>query len=579
MKQLSIGMNAALVALSVIMWTEVSSAVVVGTSPATSFLGQDEEGEEERSLVERWCDEHKLSPRFYGLFTEQDLIVNQLIARHRETTAAANEDFNTKRLSGMEEMAALRKELISGIEGLVENQRKKGDLREIIGPLKDLVDRIRGGGEIPEALNSHEKPTKRGRIRAVETDVFEGHDYARVNGQLGWLDAQRWCEERGGYLACVESRAELEFLGGWMIDQKTTDRLDAMQPHVLNYWVGASDSIKEGEWLWQSGRKVDMSLFHREGVPAQPSNFIWGEHHAGLTLFQAKGSDEIQSGLISWNMATGSRWICEWGRSRLPAPWDVLTEKEVEKLLVPYWKQAEELDEKHTKAQGKRRKSSAYKRSDKAFAKSIETRRRKLRVRLMGWRKDAVRRDDEVYADSIKGLLHYMEAGGLDCPTPEAPESLRGELVSLGTAFGKEYFFIKEKMTFHDAERYCREKGGHLPTPQCDLGLDLVKYLLESNTSGTMTWLGIAWYPSYRSSSRHGWTGIEVDTEGARTPWGEAMIEHATLPTPGNFYTSCFVLKSEGVLNRYGDETEGPRNPELQNSQIRFPFLCVVEGS
>jgi hypothetical protein len=577
MNQLSNGMNAALVALSVIMASEVSAAVVVETSPATPFLSQDEESEEERSLVERWCDEHELSFQFEELFSEQDRLVNQLIAQHRELTAAANEDYITERLSEFEEMAALRKELISEIEGLVADQRKKGDPREVIGLLKGLVDRIREGGEIPVALNSLEKPTKRRGKRAVDTHVFEGHDYACVNGHLGWLDAQRWCEERGGYLACVESRAELEFLGREVIGQKTTPRLDAMQPHVLNYWVGASDSIKEGEWLWQSGRKVDMPLFHGDGLPAQPSNFAWGEHHAGLTLFKAEGSDETQRGLISWNAATGSRWICEWGRSRLPAPWDVLTEKEVDKLLAPYWKQAEELDEKHTKAQEKRRKSSAYKRGDKAFAKSIATRRRELRDRLMGWRKNAVRSGDDAYADTIKGQLHYMEAGGLDCPTPEAPEGVRGDLVSLGSAFGKEYFFIEEPMTFHDAERYCQERGGHLPTPQCDLGLDLVKYLLESTASDAMTWLGIAWHPSH--SRRPGWTGMGVDAEGERTPWGEAMVGKAPLETPGNFYAMCFVLKSEGVLNRYGDETEGPRNPERHNSQLRFPFLCVVEGS
>ena len=573
MKQFSKGMHAAILVLSVIMGADASSLVVVETSTATLFLGQDEE---ELSLIERWCDEDWVSPQFYELFTEQDRIVNQLIARHRETTAAVNKGFNTERTSRMEEMDALRKELISGIEEVVADQRKKGDPREVIGVLKGLVDRIRGGGEIPVALNSHEKPAKRRKIRGLATHIFKGHDYACVNGQLGWLEAQRWCEERGGYLACVESRAELNFLGTQVIDQNATPRLDTMQPHKLNYWVGASDSIKEGEWIWQSGRKVDMHLFHRTGVPPQPSNFRWGEHHAGLTLFQAEGSEEIQSGLISWNLATGSRWICEWGRSPLPAPWDVLTEEEVEKVLAPYWQQAEKLDEQDIKAQAKRRKSSAYKRGNKAFAKSIETRRSELQDLLKGWKKDAVRRGDDFYADYIKGLIRYMEAGGLDCPTPEAPESVRGELVSLGTALGKEYFFIKEKMTFHDAERYCHEQGGHLPTPQCDLGLDFVQYLLESNASDSMTWLGIAWHPSY--SRRPGWTGMGVDAVGERTPWGEAMVGRAPLETPGNFFALCFVLKSQGLLNRYGDETEGPRNPERHNSQLRFPFICVVEG-
>jgi hypothetical protein len=578
MEQLSRSMNVGLVALFVLLATDVSSAVIVETSPATSFLGQDdegEEGEEEGSLIERWCEEHEFPFQLEELLSEQDGIVNQLIAQHGGYTASANEDFMTERFSEIEEMAALREELISEIEDLVAAQRKKGDPSEIIGVLKGLIDHIRGGGEIPVALNPHEKPSKRGKKREVETHVFEGHDYACVNGQLGWLDAQRWCEERGGYLACVESRAELEFLGREVIDQNTTPRLDAMQPHVLNYWVGASDSIKEGEWLWQSGRKVDRSLFHVKGLPAQPSNFVWGEHHAGLTLFKAEGSDETQSGLISWNMVTGSRWICEWGRSRLPAPWDVLTEGEVTELLAPYWKQAEKLDEKHAKTQEKRLKRSARKWT--AFTKSIDKRRLELGDRLVGLRKDAVRRGDDPYAHTIKDLLIYMEAGGLDCLTPDAPEGVRDERVSLGSAFGKEYFFIEEPMTFHDAEGYCRERGGHLPMPQCDLGLDLVKYLLESNASATTTWLGIAWHPSY--SRRPGWTGMGVDDDGERTPWGEKMVGKAPLEGPGNFYAMCFVLNSEGVLNRYGDETEGPRNPGRNNSQLRFPFLCVVEGS
>jgi hypothetical protein len=68
--------------------------------------------------------------------------------------------------------------------------------------------------------------------------------YLRSAANLGWSEAQTSCQTWGGGLVIVDSREEDAFLG---------THLD------VSFWIGASDLVQEGRWLWNGGAPLGFS--------------------------------------------------------------------------------------------------------------------------------------------------------------------------------------------------------------------------------------------------------------------------------------------------------------------------------
>lgn len=95
-----------------------------------------------------------------------------------------------------------------------------------------------------------------------------------------WTAAAKWCEERHGALASVESPAENEFL--WR------HCLKRYQGHTgLRLWLNGSDKAKEGDWRWRDGSPIK----YRNWAPGQPDNERGNEHY-----------------LIIWGSVRGGSW-------------------------------------------------------------------------------------------------------------------------------------------------------------------------------------------------------------------------------------------------------------------------------
>jgi len=75
--------------------------------------------------------------------------------------------------------------------------------------------------------------------------IYINPDMNKVN--LSWIEAQEECEKIDGYLVEVLSEKEQEFL-------KT--EINYLQTFLgsHNYWIGATDLGKEGEWFWMTSR-------------------------------------------------------------------------------------------------------------------------------------------------------------------------------------------------------------------------------------------------------------------------------------------------------------------------------------
>ncbi len=114
---------------------------------------------------------------------------------------------------------------------------------------------------------------------------FKGHWYKVINKKLTWHQAEAYCENIGGYLACVGSKEEDEFLIHLSKGQ--------------DVWLGATDDVKEGTWKWVNGE------------PFKYAN--WGGSF--------DNSDGSQHWLMYWGRnkkwddnSSGKRlyFICEW---------------------------------------------------------------------------------------------------------------------------------------------------------------------------------------------------------------------------------------------------------------------------
>ncbi len=112
-------------------------------------------------------------------------------------------------------------------------------------------------------------------------DVFwsgSGHCYRKVNAHRTWVGAWSQCGEEGGHLVTLSGADEAEFVQRTFRDGSAD-----------NLWIGANDSLVEGDWLWVTGEPVGWSAW-AEGEPNDGGGF--GENCAAL-LADGTWNDEF----------------------------------------------------------------------------------------------------------------------------------------------------------------------------------------------------------------------------------------------------------------------------------------------
>ncbi|XP_037540520.1 galactose-specific lectin nattectin-like [Nematolebias whitei] len=90
--------------------------------------------------------------------------------------------------------------------------------------------------------------------------------------QYDWASSERTCHRLGGNLASFHSRSDYDFL------RNLAYRATGYHPRT---WVGASDAVQEGFWMWSDGSRFDYVSWGR----GEPNNAGGRENCMEINLF------------------------------------------------------------------------------------------------------------------------------------------------------------------------------------------------------------------------------------------------------------------------------------------------------
>ena len=154
--------------------------------------------------------------------------------------------------------------------------------------------------------NSHQAEAKgEGSVSDDDTSVripsdshfHNGHYYKVYNMDYAWTEASEYCTSQGGHLMTITSAEEQEILQNLGLKRGT------------NYWIGGSDSKREGRWEWVTGEKWVFT----EWAEGEPDN---SQLDTGIDEDYLQVAVDWNNG---WNDSANQQdktaeigFICEW---------------------------------------------------------------------------------------------------------------------------------------------------------------------------------------------------------------------------------------------------------------------------
>lgn len=137
-----------------------------------------------------------------------------------------------------------------------------------------------------------------GQDGTKDNDViqFNGHSYkVYIDPNIGWHEAEMFCENLGGHLATITSVNEDTFV------------YSLVSGDDVSYWLGATDEENEGEWKWVTDETWDYSnasFDNRRGL----QHYLTINYHNGRAWDDQSEKDTSDNGFLC---DTGG-FICEW---------------------------------------------------------------------------------------------------------------------------------------------------------------------------------------------------------------------------------------------------------------------------
>lgn len=192
-----------------------------------------------------------------------------------------------------ETLVKLHTEYLKTLREALLRATREGKIDEAI-VIRERIGRIEKRLARAEVLSQPPSKTEKAlgyRLRPAppEAKVFEGHAYLQVDKWMTWHEAYLWCKNHGGYLACITSRDENNFVGKMLKGNHAA-------------WLGGTDMEREGRWQWLTGERSRFTHWQRN----EPGRKGRGEDFLRISGRGRQGS---------WAAEAGDRkhqFICEW---------------------------------------------------------------------------------------------------------------------------------------------------------------------------------------------------------------------------------------------------------------------------
>lgn len=124
----------------------------------------------------------------------------------------------------------------------------------------------------------------------AEAKFFNGKWYHVYPAKMDWKNAKQKCESLGGRLVTIPDEATWSFV-------KTLTN--------SSVWLGASDEVMEGDWVWVTGLKVTFTKW----AVGQPNNKSGEDNY--MVMIQCEMHDYHKK----WDFIKATPivgFICEW---------------------------------------------------------------------------------------------------------------------------------------------------------------------------------------------------------------------------------------------------------------------------
>ncbi len=135
---------------------------------------------------------------------------------------------------------------------------------------------------------------------------YNGHMYLRIEQGMSWQEAKQLCESLGGHLATITSEGEQEFVKR-LVSGGSKDQ----------YWLGATDEAKEGDWKWITGEefvywatRVTFNNYNGNEHYLQMQRHHWGDANY-LGVWNDINKDNYISGQTVFFSTDRCGLICE----------------------------------------------------------------------------------------------------------------------------------------------------------------------------------------------------------------------------------------------------------------------------
>lgn len=139
---------------------------------------------------------------------------------------------------------------------------------------------------------------------ASDTITWNNHVYTVYNVNVSWVEAYLHCKKIGGHLATITSAAENSVVHGLISGNY--------------YYLGGTDSSKEGSWRWINGDKWTYSNWNsgepNNGNGGKPQSYV--AMNADGTWDDAWSPDDYVSGFVcEWDSIVEKESACDTGVS------------------------------------------------------------------------------------------------------------------------------------------------------------------------------------------------------------------------------------------------------------------------